>query len=119
MAPKVLYIHSKNEPPDWAQRTFDEWGLELVAGANDTDRLERARLSDIVGLLLDLDDLQMDGLTILTNLRHQLLQIPIIVIGSNGTEHLLIQALTKGAQDYLLKPISIDEMHDKCMRLFN
>ena len=62
---------------------------------------------DIV--LLDLGLPDMDGVTVIKKIR-EWSSIPIIVISARGEDSDKISALDNGADDYLTKPFSIDEL---------
>ena len=117
-AQKILFIQDNPTTIESFQKLFEKWRFEIIAEFTCSKRLEQISNSEVDGLLLDLDALEMEGIDMLSNLNHQLIRIPTIVMGSKGTEHLLITALTKGAQDFLLKPIAMDDRHDKCLRHF-
>lgn len=63
---------------------------------------------DLYVLILDFNANNVDGLSICTSLRG-LSQSPIIVLSSVGSEHVKIQALDLGADDYLVMPFSMEE----------
>ena len=118
MAPKILFIHDDHVTLESFRNLFDTWGFEIIPELACSGGLEQISNSEIDGLLLDLDELEMEAIDMLSRMNEQLIRIPTMVMGSKSTEHLLITALTKGAQDFLLKPISSDEMYNKCLRLF-
>lgn len=81
--------------------------VESVAGAQEgLDRLTVERF-DIV--LLDLGLPDVDGLEVCRQVRAWS-QIPIIVISVRDREHDKIAALDLGADDYVTKPFSIEEL---------
>ena len=118
MTSKILFIHNNHKTIESFQELFERWDLELIIEPTCTAGIERIIASKIDGVLLDLDLLETEGLEMLTTLRNQHGHILTIVMGSADSEHLLISALTKGAQDFLFKPISTEELYDKCLRLF-
>jgi len=63
---------------------------------------------DLYVLNLDFITTDVDGLKICANLR-ETSQSPIIVLSSVGSENIKIQALDIGADDYLVKPFSMEE----------
>jgi signal transduction histidine kinase len=60
-------------------------------------------------VLLDIMMPGMSGIEVLTEIRrrYSMLNLPIIMVTANDLEETLIEALEKGANDYLLKPISL------------
>lgn len=72
-------------------------GLRLIARAN----------PDLV--LLDLGLPDQDGIEVLRGLR-EWSQVPVIVLSARGQEKDKIAALDEGADDYLTKPFSVNEL---------
>ena len=68
---------------------------------------EYARVSDIV--LLDLGLPDMDGVEVIRKIRSWS-NMPIIVISARSDDTDKIEALDAGADDYLTKPFSVDEL---------
>lgn len=60
-------------------------------------------------LLLDLGLPDMDGIAVIKELR-EWSHIPIVVLSARGQEKDKVQALDAGADDYLTKPFSVDEL---------
>ncbi len=79
-----------------------------------TDRMEGVRRSlkegDYRCLLLDLGLPDGDGLLLVRRLREQGDDIPIIIITARHEVEKRVQALELGADDYLQKPYSLDEL---------
>lgn len=60
-------------------------------------------------IILDLGLPDIDGLTVLQRLR-QWTQTPVIILSERNTDRDKITALDAGADDYLVKPFSVDEL---------
>ncbi len=60
-------------------------------------------------VLLDLTLPSLDGLTFLRRLR-EWSNIPVIILSAHNAESIKIKALDQGADDYLTKPFSLDEL---------
>lgn len=72
-------------------------------------------------ILLDLGLPDMDGLDVIHNIRKES-DIPIIVISARHEEHIIVEALDRGANDYMTKPFSIDELRARIrvvLRMYN
>ena len=61
-------------------------------------------------IILDLGLLDMDGLTFLTQIRHQKNTIPVLILTARDGLPDKISGLDKGADDYLTKPFEIQEL---------
>lgn len=68
-------------------------------------RLAVSTRPDIVVLDLDLPDMQ--GVDVLTSLR-EWSEVPIIILSSRAKDTDVVEALNRGASDYVIKPFNID-----------
>jgi len=69
----------------------------------------RQHRTDIV--FLDLSMVGMDGLETLRHIREKGFNVSVILITANGSEDVAIRALRTGADDYLRKPFSAEDLH--------
>ncbi|MEW5982923.1 MAG: sigma-54 dependent transcriptional regulator [Acidobacteriota bacterium] len=85
-------------------------GLEAVPAANAEEAvgIAAARIVDLV--LTDLKMPGKDGLALLDSLRAINPEIPVIVMTAFGTVATAVEAMKRGAADYLTKPIDLDEL---------
>jgi two-component system, NtrC family, nitrogen regulation response regulator NtrX len=59
----------------------------------------------------------MDGLALLERLRADALQIPVIMMTAFATVEQAVKALQSGADDYLVKPLNLDELLMRIRRI--
>ena len=81
-------------------------GLRPIECPTGKEALEACYRHDAHVAILDLNLPDMDGIELLTEIKsHRLLkQIPVIIIGSTGSEEDIIQGLHIGALAYIKKP---------------
>ena len=84
----------------------DGYGVKAVGTAEEA--LKLAGDADLV--LTDLKLPGMDGLALLEQLRTQNVHLPVIVMSAFGTVENAVEAMKKGAVDFLPKPFSIDHL---------
>ncbi|WP_447555406.1 response regulator transcription factor [Vreelandella sp. EE22] len=68
-------------------------------------------------LVLDLGLPELDGISLLRKLRHQHNTIPVLIISARDTLDQRILGLEEGADDYLCKPFSLDEVSARARAL--
>jgi len=73
--------------------------------------LSSIQVEDYSLVLLDLGLPQKDGLDVLKELRNNKQSMPVIIITARDSIEDRIKGLDLGADDYLVKPFSIDELH--------
>jgi DNA-binding response OmpR family regulator len=88
------------------------YALDLVADG--AEGLDYARLNNYDVIVLDLMLPSMDGLTILRRLRASGKKTHILILSAKDQVEDRIRGLRLGADDYLVKPFSFDEL---CARL--
>ena len=76
--------------------------------ADDGVRQALSRPCDLV--LLDLVLPGGSGLDVLRRIRKELPALPVIILTARGEEHDRVQGLRLGADDYVVKPFSVDEL---------
>ena len=86
--------------------------VDLVADG--AEGFDFARLNDYDAIVLDLMLPSMDGLTILQRLRECGKQTHILILSAKDSVEDRVRGLRLGADDYLVKPFSFDEL---CARL--
>ncbi|MES2057186.1 MAG: response regulator [Pseudomonadota bacterium] len=72
---------------------------------------------DYAAILLDLGLPDEDGLSLLQRLRARGDTRPVLVLTARGTVDARIKGLHEGADDYLVKPFDIDELHARLLAI--
>ncbi len=93
-------------------------GYDVLTASNGKEGLETLHSQSVDGVLLDLHMPVMGGMTMLEKLGNPLENPPVIVMSAIGNRSELLEAVLKGAMDYLIKPIDQDALASKCLRLF-
>jgi DNA-binding NtrC family response regulator len=113
MTPRVAKILVVDDEPDMAestQLTLERGGHEVVVTTEGARALElmAADLPDLV--VTDLRMPGLDGLQLLEELRSRRLEVPVIVLTGYASVDSAVQAMRKGAVDYLAKPFAPEEL---------
>jgi two-component system phosphate regulon response regulator PhoB len=104
-----------------AEEGFDillaEDGLAALDMLGGTSLSSRTNRPDINLVVLDLMLPGMNGLDLCRLLRHQGIDVPILVLSAKGTETDRVVGLEIGADDYLTKPFGMRELVARCRAL--
>ncbi|MEW6616473.1 MAG: sigma-54 dependent transcriptional regulator [Thermodesulfobacteriota bacterium] len=85
-------------------------GFELVEASDGKEAVDRVseRFFDLV--LMDVRMPKMDGIDALKQIRQINPTIPVLIMTAYGSINSAVQALKSGAEDYLTKPLDMDEL---------
>ncbi len=108
---KLLILVVEDDPAirNLMATTLKAHSYKYITAENGVAALMQATASRPDILLLDLGLPDMDGVEIIRNIRSWS-QMPIIVISARSEDTDKIEALDAGADDYLTKPFSVEEL---------
>jgi two-component system NtrC family response regulator/two-component system response regulator HydG len=95
--------------------TDDGYEVALAADGREALRLVAQEAPDI--LLTDLRMPGMDGQEVLGRIRQGYPEVAVVVMTAHGTIRSAVRALREGAEDYLTKPIDVEELEHLLERL--
>jgi signal transduction histidine kinase/DNA-binding response OmpR family regulator len=84
---------------------LDECGYAISTAKDGVQGLAQAQTKEYDVVLVDLRMPQMDGLKVISILKEQQPQLPLVVVSGTGVLSDAIMALRQGAADYITKPI--------------
>jgi len=85
-------------------------GYHVIPVASGTEALEILENQGISILITDLKMPGMDGIKLLEKVNYRWPHIPVIILTAHGTINNAVEALKKGAFDYLTKPFEQEEL---------
>jgi DNA-binding response OmpR family regulator len=85
-------------------------GYEVIQAADGKEGCATAISREFDLLLLDMVLPGMTGLEILRNVRNAKPTLPVIILSARGEERDRVNGLKLGADDYVVKPFSVDEL---------
>jgi len=93
-------------------------GYDVVAVHNGLEAKQQLELGIFDLILTDLHMPMVDGLELIAHVRNQLkLTIPILMLTRVGAEEIVLKAFELGADDYVTKPFSPNELSIRIQRL--
>ncbi len=108
--PTILVVEDDDETRAAVTRELRARGYRPVEAANGSAALERwrARRPDLI--LLDLGLPDIDGLELIRRIRAES-TTPIVILSGRYEEREKVEALERGADDYVTKPFGVDELN--------
>ena len=107
---KVLIVEDDAVIADGMARHLSSAGFDPVVVGKGEQGLARLRFERPDVLVLDLMLPERDGWSVIQEARAEGIATPIVVVSARGTEHDRIHALEIGADDYMVKPFSMNEL---------
>lgn len=107
---QILLIEDDLEAARHLVKGLQEAGYSVQHSADGRDGLATATDSRFDLLIVDRMLPHVDGLTIVSQLRRQGNQTPVLVLSALGTVDDRVEGLRAGGDDYLIKPFAIAEL---------
>lgn len=107
--PKILVIEDDPAITNLIRATLESQDYQYHFAQNGTVGLMEAASYNADAMILDLGLPDMDGVEIIRKVRGWS-PVPIIVVSARSEDDDKVEALDAGADDYLTKPFSIDEL---------
>ncbi len=108
--PRLLIVDDEKSLREVLQYFFHKQGFEVSIAANYTEGLAAALRSNPDVVLCDIKMPDGNGLDLLARVREEKLDMPVIMITAHGSTEDAIQAMKRGAIDYIPKPFDNDEL---------
>ncbi len=109
MSPVMLLIEDEAPLRKMLRATLPGHGYELLEASTGAEGLALAQERQPTLILLDLGLPDMDGRLVLERIREHS-AVPILVLSARGQEREKVSLLDAGADDYLTKPFSMNEL---------
>ncbi|NWF84603.1 MAG: sigma-54-dependent Fis family transcriptional regulator [Bryobacteraceae bacterium] len=109
MKPRILIVEDEEKLRRVLELHLESAGYEVDAVANAEEGLKRADAASLI--LTDLRLPSMDGMAFLESIRRSNPTTPVVVMTAFGTVELAVEAMKKGAADFLPKPFSLDHLN--------
>jgi len=119
MGLKVLVVDDENDIVEVIQDRLEAYGFTVATAGNGLEALKKLSMERFDGIFLDVKMPEMGGIEALERIRKRDTKIPIIIITSSSTREAAIEAMAKGANEYVLKPFEWEELKAKIEKVYN
>jgi len=92
---------------------------EVIAVDDGIKAVDKAQKDNFDCVLLDVRMPGLDGMQVFLKIHESNPNLPVIFLTAYGSSDLAIQAMKKGAYDYLTKPFDIEELKIKVKKQLN
>ena len=110
MAERVLIVDDDEALRESLELVLASEGYSVVAASCGTQALEQIEEHPVDVVLCDLRMPGIDGFELMPQIGRQLPGVPIVMMSAYGTEDLAVEAMRRGAYDYVAKPFQPTEV---------
>jgi CheY-like chemotaxis protein len=119
MGLRVLLVDDEEDIIEVIRDRLEAYGFTVVTAGTGVEALKTLSMERFDGVFLDVKMPEMGGIEALEEIRKKDQKIPIIMITSSSTRESAIEALAKGANDFVLKPFEWQELKGKIEKVYN
>ena len=110
MKTKILIVDDEMDALDLMEELFIKHGYETFTANNGLEALNVINEQEPDILISDMVMPEMDGIKLLDMVTKKHSDIAVIMITAHGTIETAVETMKKGAKDYILKPLRLDEI---------
>ena len=119
MGLKVLLVDDEEDILEVIQDRLEAYGFTVVTAGTGLEAIKKLSMENFDGVFLDVKMPEMGGIEALEEIRKKDQTIPIIIVTSSSTREAAIEAIAKGANEYVLKPFEWEELKAKIEKVYN
>ncbi|MCK4893927.1 MAG: sigma-54-dependent Fis family transcriptional regulator [Calditrichia bacterium] len=117
MKTSILIVDDEMDALDLMEELFIKHGYETYTASNGVEALNQIREIEPDIVISDMVMPEMDGIKLLDMMSKKHPDIAVIMITAHGTIETAVETMKKGARDYILKPLRLDEILAKVERI--
>lgn len=110
MSERILIVDDDDSLRESLELVLAAEGYEIVTASCAEEALERLEDAPVDVVLTDLRMPGLDGMELLPQITRRLPGVPVLLMSAYGTEELALEAMRRGAYDYLAKPFQPGEV---------
>jgi two-component system nitrogen regulation response regulator GlnG len=114
--PKLLVVDDEPNLLYSIEKTFRSDALEVIGAQTGGQAIELAKRMQPDVAILDVRLSDMSGMEVFDRLRETDPRLPVIVITAYGATETAIEAMKRGAYEYLLKPVDLPQLRELVQR---
>lgn len=115
----ILLVEDEENLQDTLKLNFELEGYDVTSAYNGEEALRNVHNEYFDLIILDVMLPEIDGITVCENIRLTNTEIPILMLSAKNQSSDRILGLKKGADDYLTKPFSLEELLIRVKLLIN
>jgi len=115
---KIMLVDDEARFLSTTQKLLDRKGYPVITAASGEAALKILEAHLIHVVILDVKMPGMDGIETLKEIKRRFPLVEVIMLTGHATAESAIEGMKSGANDYLMKPIGVDELIEKASEAF-
>lgn len=107
---RILLVEDDLKIASFISKGLKEAGFAVDHAGNGMDGLQMASTEPYDTAVIDVMLPELDGLTLIEELRRQKINTPVIILSAKGSTDDRVKGLQTGSDDYLTKPFAFSEL---------
>ena len=118
-AMKLMLVDDEKRFLYTMKKLLEEKGYAMITVSGGEAALETLSAHPIDVVILDVKMPGMDGIETLKEIKRRFPLVEVIMLTGHATVESAIEGMKSGANDYLMKPIDVDELIEKASAAFD
>jgi len=106
----VLIVDDEKNYPPILSAVLEDEGFEALTAYSGQEALDILNHADVDLVLTDMKMSGMDGIELLERIKKNESELPVIMMTAHGTVEKAVEAMQKGAYNYILKPFENEQL---------
>lgn len=107
---RILVVDDEKSMRDFLEILLQKEGYQVVTAARGKRALEVLQDGPVDLVITDIRMPSMDGIDVLEEVKAHCPQVPVLMITAYAEAETAVEAMKKGAYDYIIKPFKVDEL---------
>ncbi|MCC5878028.1 MAG: sigma-54-dependent Fis family transcriptional regulator [Candidatus Sumerlaeia bacterium] len=114
----IMIVDDEKNTREGLKWALEAAGAEIHLASDGEDALVKLGSQPVDLVLSDLKMPRLDGMDLLTHVKEEFPETEVVILTGHGTVETAVDAMKKGAFDYVIKPVNIDELQLLIQRCF-
>ncbi len=106
----ILIVDDEKAARFGMKMALEKDGYDVLEASNSTSALEITKTKAPALIFLDINMPQVNGIQVLEKVNRLNTPPMVVIVTAHGSEKIAVDAMKKGAYDYVAKPFEIDEL---------
>jgi DNA-binding NtrC family response regulator len=118
MPKKILVVEDEEDVREMLIQALEGMGFEAIGASDGEDGLAWVGAEEFAAAFTDLKMPNMDGMEFLQRAKEKKPLLPVVMLTAHGTVDTAVEAMRKGASDFVLKPFPLGQIRAILERIF-